>query len=157
MKPIGSDLKNNTWEGMKTTLMLAQQQMLTGKELNLGAKLQGKGFSMGSWQRKGFSQAPDEQKKHKKKDWNASAEKLEEVSGGKVEASSHEKTTLSVAEKKTATVMQKVNRQSAAAGPATMSLKDTIVWAEILGEPVSKKRRRKRMERYGDQGYAHRG
>lgn len=38
---------------------------------------------------------------------------------------------------------------------SSMNLQKAIVWAEILGEPVSRKRRKKRMgQLYGDQGYA---
>ena len=40
---------------------------------------------------------------------------------------------------------------------APMNLAQAMAWAEVLGEPVSRKRRRKRMEMYGNQGYAHRG
>ena len=37
-------------------------------------------------------------------------------------------------------------------------LEEVMMWSEILGEPLSKKRRKKRMEqRYANQGYAHRG
>ena len=37
----------------------------------------------------------------------------------------------------------------------SMSLQEAVVWAEILGEPVSRKRRKKRMgQLYGNQGYA---
>lgn len=40
----------------------------------------------------------------------------------------------------------------------TMNLDELMMWKEILGEPLSKKRRKKRMEqRYANQGYAHRG
>lgn len=36
-------------------------------------------------------------------------------------------------------------------------LQDRVMWAEILGEPVSVKRRKKRMEQiYGNQGHAYR-
>ena len=39
-----------------------------------------------------------------------------------------------------------------------ISMEEAMMWSEILGEPVCKKRRRKRMEqRYGNQGYADRG
>jgi len=42
--------------------------------------------------------------------------------------------------------------------PRVISLEEAIMWSEILGEPLSKKRRRKRMEqRYGNQGYVNRG
>lgn len=35
-----------------------------------------------------------------------------------------------------------------------MNLQEAVLWAEILGEPVSKKRRRERMEKvYGNSGY----
>lgn len=37
-------------------------------------------------------------------------------------------------------------------------LRQAVVLSEVLGDPASRKRRRKRMEeRYGNQGYAHRG
>ena len=38
-----------------------------------------------------------------------------------------------------------------------MELRDAVVWAEILGDPVSRKRKKSRMERgYGNQSYDHR-
>lgn len=38
-----------------------------------------------------------------------------------------------------------------------VNLREAVRWSEILGEPVSKRRRKRRLDSYGNQGYAHRG
>ncbi len=40
-------------------------------------------------------------------------------------------------------------------GVPQISLAEAVIWSEILGDPISVRRRKKRMERfYGNQGYA---
>lgn len=92
---------------------------------------------------KAFSQKPKEKKKKKSsvqtKKKSTSKEKKSEEPKHK-ELKSKERVAAAVKE------------------PETIELQEAVLWAEILGEPVSKKRRRRRIEQiYGNQSYARRG
>lgn len=90
-----------------------------------------------------------------------SGKKQKKLRKKKTEAESESKTQESASEIPEAVVQNQVqnsgNEQKPVQTFSAEQMQDRMIWAEILGEPVSVKRRKKRMERlYGNQSHAYR-
>lgn len=138
---------------------------------SLGSRGNPRGLRTGGF----TAQVPDwnpPKKKKKKKSGKKAGEKQKKESGKKQEAireksdspkpaAQWQETKKQSAEKQASgnglDFSKQRPRQISGAAPVSMSMREAVVWAEILGEPVSQKRRRRRVNLHnGNQSNANR-